>query len=38
MGTDQGVGVESVHDFFYTRKFSTLYFGENTQYTNDIDV
>ena len=28
-GTDQGV--ESVHDFFYTRKFSTLYLGEITQ-------
>ena len=33
-GTDQGV--ESVHDFFYTRKFSTLYFGKNIQYLNDI--
>ena len=28
-GTDQGVESD---DFFYTRKFSTLYFGENTQY------
>ena len=33
-GNDQGV--ESVHDFFYTRKFSTLYFGKNTQHLNDI--
>ena len=35
-GTDQGV--ESVHDFFYTRRFSTLYFDENIQYLNDICV
>ena len=35
-GTDQGV--ESVHDLFYTRKFSTLFFGENTQYLNYIYV
>ena len=33
-GTDQGV--KSVHDFFYTRNFSTPYFGENMQYLNDI--
>ena len=33
-GTDQGV--ESIHDFFYTIMFSTLYFGKNTQYLSDI--